>query len=55
MEYAKIMFNGTPTWYPAIPTVEDIEALTEEELYDFYKKIFDKLLKKCYNIKGLLK
>lgn len=41
IEYAKIMYKGTPTSYSSIPTLEDIESVTPRKLYDFYESLFD--------------
>lgn len=41
IEYAKIMYKGTPTFYSSIPTLEDIESVTPRKLYDFYESLFD--------------
>lgn len=41
IEYGKIMYNGTPNENGTMSTIEDIESVTPEKLYDFYKKIFN--------------
>lgn len=41
IEYAKIMYKGTPTSYSSIPSLEDIESVTPRKLYDFYESLFD--------------
>lgn len=41
IEYAKIMYKGTPTQYNSIPSIEEINKVTPSNLYDFYKHLFD--------------
>ena len=41
IEYAKIMYKGTPSSYSSIPSLEDIESVTPKKLYDFYESLFD--------------
>lgn len=39
-EYAKIMYKGSPAEHGSNTTVEEVEKVTREEMYDFYKKLF---------------
>ena len=41
IEYAKIMYKGTPTSYSSIPSLKDIKLITPRKLYDFYNTLFD--------------
>lgn len=41
LEYSKIMFKGTPTSYNTIPTIEDLEKVTPETLYQKYTELFN--------------
>ena len=41
IEYAKIMYKGTPGEYNSIPTLDEIEKVNPKNLYDFYKHLFD--------------
>ena len=41
IEYAKNMYSGTPSAYSTIPTKEEVENVTSEELYSFYKTLLD--------------
>ena len=41
IEYAKIMYKGTPSENNSIPSLEEIEKVTPKNLYDFYKHLFD--------------
>ncbi len=41
IEYAKIMYKGTPNSYSSIPSLEDIESVTPKSLYEFYTHLFD--------------
>ena len=41
INYAKIMYDGTPTAYNTVPTIEDLNSVNEEKLYSFYKSIFN--------------
>jgi len=40
IEYAKLMYKGTPSSYSTIPSLEEIESVTTKSLYDFYKTIY---------------
>lgn len=39
-QYSKIMYKGTPSEYGSTPEIKDIENITPQNLYEFYKKIF---------------
>ena len=41
IEYAKIMYDKTPTSYSSIPTLEELESIDNKKLYKFYKTLFD--------------
>lgn len=41
LEYSKIMYKGTPTSYNTIPTIEDLEKVTSETLYQKYTELFN--------------
>ncbi len=41
IEYAKLMYKGTPNEYSVYPEIEDLEKITPKSLYEFYKKLFD--------------
>ncbi len=41
IKYSQIMYKGTPSAYSTTPTLEDIEKVTPENLYSFYKDLFD--------------
>ena len=40
IEYAKLMYKGTPSSYSSIPTLKDLNKVTPQNLYDFYKTLF---------------
>lgn len=40
-KFNKIMYKGTPRAYVFKPTINDINKVNEENLYSFYKKLFD--------------
>lgn len=40
-EYSKLMYKGTETSYSTIPTLEEVEDITEESLYKEYTKLFN--------------
>ena len=39
--YASIMYKGTPTSYSSTPTLEELNSLTEESLYEEYTHLFN--------------
>lgn len=41
VEFSKLMYKGSPTSYAGIPSISDVEQVTESDLYSFYKKLFD--------------
>lgn len=41
IEYAKIMYNGTPSSYSTIPNIEEVEKVTPEKLYKKYDELFN--------------
>ena len=41
IEFSKIMYKGTPNEYSTYPSVEECKKITPEELYTFYKSLFD--------------
>ena len=41
IEYAKIMYNGTPSSYSTIPNIEEVEKVTPEKLYKKYAELFN--------------
>lgn len=41
IEYGKIMYKGTPNEYSSISSTEELDKVTPQNLYDFYKHIFD--------------
>lgn len=41
IEYAKIMYDKTPSSYSSIPTLEELESIDSKKLYKFYKSLFD--------------
>ena len=41
IKYSSIMYKGTPSEYSTIPSVEDINKVTSEKLYSYYKTLFD--------------
>ena len=41
IEYAKIMYNKTPSSYSTIPNVEEVEKVTPEKLYKKYTELFN--------------
>ena len=41
IEYAKLMYKGTPNEYSSFPKTEDIEKITSKDLYNFYKELFN--------------
>ena len=41
IEYAKIMYKGTPSEYSSYPSIDDINSISEEDLYAFYKDLFN--------------
>ena len=41
LEYSKIMYKGTPTSYNTIPSIEDLEKVTPETLYQKYTELFN--------------
>ena len=41
LEYAKIMYKGTISACPTIPSEKDLESITSEDLYSFYKTLLD--------------
>ena len=41
IEYAKIMYKGTPSSYSSYPNLEELKKLTSKDLYKFYKKLFN--------------
>jgi len=41
INYAKIMYNNTPTAYTTIPNIEDLDKVNEKNLYSFYKELFN--------------
>lgn len=40
IEYNKLMYKGTPSEYGTLPTLKDIENVTPENLFEYYKKLF---------------
>ncbi len=48
LRYAQTMYKNTPTAYTTLPSLEDARSLTKENLYEFYKTLFDGSFK--YNI-----
>ena len=40
IEYAKIMYKNTPSEYSSYPDIDDLNDVTPESLYDFYKELF---------------
>ena len=40
-EYSKIVYKGTPSAYSSTPELKDIESITPQSLYEFYKTIFN--------------
>lgn len=40
INYAKIMYENTPTSFSTVPTLEDVNKVNPKNLYDFYKKLF---------------
>ncbi len=41
IEYAKIMYDKTPSSYSSIPSLEELENIDNKKLYKFYKTLFD--------------
>lgn len=41
IEYAKIMYKGTPSSYSTYPEIKDVEKISSKDLYSFYKTLFD--------------
>ena len=41
IEYAKLMYKGTPNAYSVYPEIEDLEKVTAKSLYNFYKTLFN--------------
>lgn len=41
IEYAKLMYKGTPSAYSMYPTLKELEKVTPKTLYDFYKTLFN--------------
>ena len=41
IEYAKLMYKGTPSSYSSIPSIDEIEKVNPKNLYNFYKTLFD--------------
>lgn len=41
IEYSKLMYKGTPGEFSAYPKLENIEKITSEDLYNFYKTLFN--------------
>ena len=41
IEYAKIMYKGTPSSYSSYPNLEELKKVTSKDLYKFYKKLFN--------------
>lgn len=39
-QYAKIMYEGTPTAYDTFSTIEEINKVTPSSLYEYYKNLF---------------
>lgn len=39
--YASIMYKGTPTSYSSMPSLEEVNLLTEESLYEEYTHLFN--------------
>lgn len=41
IEYAKLMYKGTPSSYSTYPEIKDVEKISSKDLYSFYKTLFD--------------
>lgn len=41
IEYAKVMYKGTPGAYSTIPTLEELNKVNRKSLFDFYNKLFN--------------
>ena len=41
IEYAKIMYKGTPSSYSTYPDIDSINKINPSSLYKFYKKLFN--------------
>ena len=41
INYAKVMYEGTPTAYNTVPEIDDLDKVTEENLYSFYKRMMN--------------
>ena len=41
IEYAKLMFKGTPTAYPNIPDIDSINSVSPSNVYEYYTHLFD--------------
>ena len=41
IEYAKLMYKGTPTSYDSLPLAKELEKVTPQDLYKFYKTLFN--------------
>ena len=41
IEYAKIMYKGTPSSYSTYPDIKDVEKISSKDLYNFYKTLFN--------------
>ena len=41
INYAKVMYEGTPTAYNTIPEISDLDKVNEENLYSFYKQLLN--------------
>ncbi len=41
IEYAKLMYKGTPSSYSTYPDIKDVEKISSKDLYNFYKTLFN--------------
>ncbi len=41
IKYAEVMYKGTPSAYSTIPTLKDVENVNSENLYEFYKTLWN--------------
>lgn len=41
IEYAKLMYKGTPSSYSTYPNIKDVEKISSKDLYSFYKTLFN--------------
>jgi len=41
IEYARLMYKGTPSSYSTYPNIDEVEKISPKDLYKFYNTLFD--------------